>query len=203
MTSPQTHQLTHPPKKKGFFAQLFNVSFTEFITLKILSVLYVIWMVLIGLAALGATLAVIDQASRWGGNQLFFIPLIWIAALLLLIFGRLSMELVAVIFRIGQNTTILAQSSGGGIPVPPPAFPQPSPPAVAEEVAWGQVQQPGSEASAYEAGQEEYAQEYGVAQQEYAQEYKTAEKQYAQEYGAAQQQYSQDYFDAQEDLKGQ
>lgn len=39
-------------KTKGFFAGLFDVNFTEFVTLKVLKVLYIINLVLIGITVL-------------------------------------------------------------------------------------------------------------------------------------------------------
>ena len=101
-------------QKRGFFRRLFNPSFTDFITLQVLSVLYIIAMVLIGLSALIGIVGAIAAAFDRNGSPvliLLIVPIL-LGSLLLLVFVRLSMELTAVIFRIGQNTTALVRSGG-------------------------------------------------------------------------------------------
>ena len=104
---------------KGFFAALFDFGFTSFITLKFLRVIYTIVVCMIlfaGLVFLIGGLA--SGSSGLAVVSIFFVPLV---TLLLLIFTRIQMEVIALFFRIGENTSIMASQLGGQSP--PPAAP--------------------------------------------------------------------------------
>lgn len=92
----------------GFFSSLFDWNFKKFITLGVLQVLYIIGVILIALSVvLGMITAVMTmiQTSVIGGLiSLLIAP---VAGLLGILWLRISLELVAVIFRIGQNTSIM------------------------------------------------------------------------------------------------
>ncbi len=113
---------------RGFFGALFDVSFTSFVTTKIIKVIYVITLVLIGLGALGFTIAAFSQSAAGG----LFVLLIAapLVGLLYVIYARVLLEIVIAIFRIMENTgeqvaLLRAQA-------PAPAAPQgstPPPPA--------------------------------------------------------------------------
>jgi len=83
---------------KGFFASLFDFSFTEFLTIKIIKLLFILG--IIG-AALGSLFYLIKD---FGLSSLLIAPLIFIASVFLL---RIWLELVMVVFRIADNTTQL------------------------------------------------------------------------------------------------
>jgi hypothetical protein len=100
--------------EKGFFGALFDVSFKHFITLKFIKVIYIIVMVLIGLFALLAFLAVASNGG--GGAAILVLLLLAPLALLYLVLARISLEVIAVLFRIGENTAVLAAAQGGGQP---------------------------------------------------------------------------------------
>jgi hypothetical protein len=107
-----------PMETKGFFAALFDFGFTSFITLKFLRVIYTILVCLILLVGL---LFLIYGLSQGGGPAVAFIFLAPIATLLYLILVRIYMELIAMFFRIGENTAIMAAQLSGQSP--PPATP--------------------------------------------------------------------------------
>ena len=117
---------------KGLFAGLFDVSFTTFITLKFLRVIYIVLMVLILLAGLTFLLRGLTQG---GGTAVAAIVLVPVFMLLYLVFARISMELIALFFRIGENTSIIAVhlaggGTAGGTPpapggIPPGGYPPP------------------------------------------------------------------------------
>lgn len=95
---------------KGLFAGLFDFSFTTFITLKFLRVIYILLMVLIVLGGLGFLLAGLSEGGGTAVATVIFVPL---GVLLYLVFARISMELIALFFRIGENTSIMAAQLGG------------------------------------------------------------------------------------------
>jgi hypothetical protein len=109
---------------KGFFATLFDFSFTSFVTLKFLRVIYAIAVVAIGLATL-VWMGIIG--SQGGILVLVALVLGPLAGLLYLISVRVGFEVIAVLFRIGENTSVLAGQSSAP-PSPPPATWQPSAP---------------------------------------------------------------------------
>lgn len=103
---------------KGFFAGLFDFGFTSFITLKFLRLIYGVLVVLIVLFGVGFLIAGLSQGGGTAVAAIFLAPL---GTLLYLIFTRISMEVVALFFRIGENTSIMAAAATGQ--APPPAGP--------------------------------------------------------------------------------
>ena len=99
-------------EEKGFFATLFDISFDEFITTKIIKFLYVLSMVIIGIGALYGIGAAF-HSSVWMGflTLLVFAPL---GFLLFLICVRIWLELIIVIFKIADNTSIIASQNKPG-----------------------------------------------------------------------------------------
>ncbi len=87
---------------RGFFSALFDVSFSSFVTTKIIKVIYVITLVMIGLAALAFTVAAFSQSAAGG----LFVLLIAapLGALLYVIYARVLLEIVMAIFRIMEHT---------------------------------------------------------------------------------------------------
>lgn len=96
---------------RGFFADLFDVSFKEFITIRIIKVIFVLGLLVIGIGALFALIAGLSGGGTGAIASLIFVPL---GALLTIIFFRVYLELVVVIFRIGENSTEIARNTGGG-----------------------------------------------------------------------------------------
>ncbi|WP_282837988.1 DUF4282 domain-containing protein [Microbacterium flavum] len=93
----------------GFFAGLFDYSFSKFITTKVLGVLYGLVTVLI---VIGYIIAVISSfaASVWLGLVVLILgPLI---ALVYLIFARITLEFYAAAIRTASNTTTLVDQGG-------------------------------------------------------------------------------------------
>lgn len=96
---------THP---KGFFAALFDFSFTSFITLKFLKVIYALLVAMILLTGLVSLLAAVSQ-----GGVLILVGLVLVPVMTLvyLVFARVALELVAMFFRIGDNTSVMATNT--------------------------------------------------------------------------------------------
>ena len=100
---------------KGFFASLFDTSFSSLITPKIIRVVYIIALVAIGLFSLlmFANMAAADQAAL----GLIIAP---IAFLLYVIVTRIWLELVIIVFRIGEDVRRIADRQAPGGSTRPP-----------------------------------------------------------------------------------
>ncbi len=93
-------------EEKGFFARLFDLSFNEFITTKIIKVLYII--AIIG-AAVGALFVLFGGfASRSFMGAVMGLILAPLAFLLYVIMARVWMEVLIVMFRIAEHTAKIA-----------------------------------------------------------------------------------------------
>jgi len=115
-------------QEKSFFASLFDVDFESFITPRIVKVLYVLTMVVFGLAALAYVVWAFTESIVFGLLMLVIIaPLMF---LLYLIYTRVVLELFLAIFRIMESNFELValqrQALAGGGPPPPPASPPPT-----------------------------------------------------------------------------
>jgi len=96
------------PAQKGFFASLFDFSFKEFITLKLLKILYILGILFIGLFILFLILAGFKNSKILGIFCLILSPFIF---LILTINARVWIEILAVAFRIAENTKIIAENT--------------------------------------------------------------------------------------------
>jgi hypothetical protein len=98
----------HAPTS-GFFSALFDFSFTSFVTSSIIRVLYVLATIGLGLLA-GVVLV---GGLMAGGIQALF-AFLWAPLMFLLglIYVRILLELVIVVFRIGENVAFLARTGG-------------------------------------------------------------------------------------------
>jgi Domain of unknown function (DUF4282) len=119
---------------KGFFSGLFDFGFTSFITLKFLRVIYGVLVVLILLMGVGLLVASISQGGLYAVLAIVVVPIV---TLIYLVVTRVSLEIVALFFRIGENTTLMVAAaerdslrSGLAGPYPaqtsPPSGPPPS-----------------------------------------------------------------------------
>jgi Domain of unknown function (DUF4282) len=117
-----------PLEAKGFFAGLFDFHFTTFITLKFLRVIYAIVLALI---LLGGLIFFISSISRGGAGILIGVVVVPLVTMLYLVFARIYMELIALLFRIGENTSLIAQRLGN-LPVPVVAAGPPGDPAASD-----------------------------------------------------------------------
>jgi len=111
---------TSTMESKGFFACLFDFGFTSFITLKFLRLIYGL---LVGLIILGAVVFLIAGLSQGGATAALALIGVPAITLVYLVFTRISMEVIALFFRIGENTTIMAAAASGQTPPPPAAGP--------------------------------------------------------------------------------
>jgi hypothetical protein len=114
--------------QKGFFASLFDTGFTSLVTTRIIRVLYIL--ALVGIAIVALFYVVLAFQVNAGIGLLTLLVLAPLASLLTVIYTRVLLEAVIALFRIMENTQVMAeqaQSASGGAPqssqgsAPPPS----------------------------------------------------------------------------------
>ena len=101
--------------EQGFLASLFDVEFKSLITTKVIKVLYILSMIVIGLAALAFVAAAF--ANSVAGGLIVLLIVAPLVALLYLIYVRVLLEIVIAVFRIMETNTelvALQRTHGGG-----------------------------------------------------------------------------------------
>lgn len=83
----------------GFFAALFDLDFKHFVALRFIRVIYVIAIVFIGIGALAAFAVALSQ----GEVLTALVALAFLFFYLIVI--RVWLEVIALLFRIGENTS--------------------------------------------------------------------------------------------------
>ena len=97
---------------KGLIRSLFDFNFTSLITTKIIRFVYILIVVLYTFGAIGFFLAGISSGTAIGVfTALILVPL---GYLVYLILSRITMEILIVVFRMGDD--IRAIRMGGGLP---------------------------------------------------------------------------------------
>ncbi len=121
-------------ESQSFFSGLFDFSFKEYVTPKIIRVIFVI---LIVFAAIGAIALLIGSARGGGFGIVLGIIFAVVGFFLYVILFRIYLEVVSALFRINDNIATLVHLSGGTptraptdtIASPPPSStPLPPPP---------------------------------------------------------------------------
>ncbi|HEU0102342.1 MAG TPA: DUF4282 domain-containing protein [Mycobacteriales bacterium] len=127
-------------ENKGIVASLFDLDFRTFVTMRFLKVIYVIVIVGIALSALFFFFALARQGAGGALAGLIVVP---IGALLYLVFARVYLELIALLFRIAENTSRIADVLAGpgqqyGGPPPGQPYGGPPPPGYGPPPSYGQ-----------------------------------------------------------------
>ncbi|MEW5986066.1 MAG: DUF4282 domain-containing protein [Chloroflexota bacterium] len=94
-----------------FISALLDLSFTEFITTKLIKVLYVVLLTIIALSLVGGVIMGLIALFSGDGilQGLGLICLSPIVAFIYVILARVWTELIIVLFRIAENTTEMVQ----------------------------------------------------------------------------------------------
>jgi hypothetical protein len=115
--------------QKGFFASLFDVSFSSLITTKVIKAIYLLSMVVIGLVGLFFILATAARDDAGGGEVIVALILVPIFALIYLVYTRVLLEVIIVLFRIMETNVELVEiqrAASSPAPAPPPEPPTPN-----------------------------------------------------------------------------
>jgi len=86
--------------ERGFLSSLFDLSFTSFITTKIIKLVYVVTLVVVAIVAVTGVVLAFRQSPEFG--VLALLVLAPIGALLYVVLVRLWLELVIQVFRITE-----------------------------------------------------------------------------------------------------
>lgn len=92
----------------AFLTALFDVSFSSFITARVVRVLYVVGLLLAGLTAIMMLGIGFGQGIVTGILMLIVAPLVFLLAAMYL---RVTLELLIVVFRISDNVAHIADRS--------------------------------------------------------------------------------------------
>jgi hypothetical protein len=106
---------------KGFFASLFDLTFTSLITTKIIKVVYLLSLIAIGLTALLFVIAAFRVSGAVGAVTLFILAPV--AALFYTIYTRVALEFVITVFRIAEynrDAVLELRAARGGVQSPAP-----------------------------------------------------------------------------------
>jgi Domain of unknown function (DUF4282) len=95
-------------RPRGFFSTLFDFSFSEFIALKIIGVLYAIGIFLIGLATLAIVISGFAKGFSSGLVALIVGPLIFLLYVILI---RIGLEGLIAALRTADNTSRIAENT--------------------------------------------------------------------------------------------
>ena len=91
--------------KMGFLTTLFDFSFSEFVTTKVIKYAYALGIILAGIAAIAVIGSSFAKSIALGILMLILSPFIF---LLYVLITRIWMEIIIVIFRIAENTKKLS-----------------------------------------------------------------------------------------------
>ena len=97
----------------GFFSDLFDIRFTRFVSLRLISVVYVVILVAVSLVALALVFAGFANGVAAGLFALVLAVLGWVIYVVL---ARVALEAYAVLFRIHDDTNRMAEALGGVAP---------------------------------------------------------------------------------------
>ncbi|MCA1695048.1 MAG: DUF4282 domain-containing protein [Actinobacteria bacterium] len=104
---------------KGLFASLYDFNFTSFIATKIIRFVYALLVIVYSIGAVVAF--IVGLASGKPASILFSLIFIPILYLVYLIMTRIWMEILLVVFRMGEDIRHMRMTSGGFGPTGPPA----------------------------------------------------------------------------------
>jgi uncharacterized membrane protein len=88
------------PKHRGFFAALFDFSFTDLLTTKVIRFLYIVSIIAVAISAVVFIIGGFEVSSAMG---LLILVLSTILFLLSVILVRVYLELIIVMFRIAEH----------------------------------------------------------------------------------------------------
>jgi len=96
------------PTGKPPFSAIFDFSFTEFISIDLIRVLYVFAFIVAGLAMVGTILAGFSNSFWWGLGSIVMAPVVFF---IIIFVARITLEMMIVLFRIADNTKETAENT--------------------------------------------------------------------------------------------
>jgi hypothetical protein len=96
------------PSEKPPFSAIFDFSFTEFISIDLIRVLYVFAFIVAGLTMVGTILSGFSNGIWWGIGSIIMAPVVFFV---IIFTARISLEMMIVLFRIAENTKETADNT--------------------------------------------------------------------------------------------
>lgn len=96
----------------SFLNTLFHFSFHDFITTRIIPLLYGLWLAVSGIIALAIIVSAFGQGPVAGLNALLVIAPLYF--LISVVYGRVLLEFVIVVFRIAEDVRQIARDASEG-----------------------------------------------------------------------------------------
>ncbi len=93
-------------EQKGFLGALFDFSFSDFITIKMIKILYILGIFFSGI---GAIMLIVSGFNTSAGAGIIFLILSPLIFLLYVILIRVCLEIIIVIFKISENIKQMAE----------------------------------------------------------------------------------------------
>ena len=90
------------------FSAIFDFSFTEFISIDLIRVLYVFAFIVAGLAMVSTILAGFSNSFMWGLGSIIIAPVVFF---IIIFIARIGLEMLVVLFRIAENTQETADNT--------------------------------------------------------------------------------------------
>ena len=87
---------------------IFDFSFTEFISIDLIRILYVFAFLVAGLAMVATILAGFSSGFMWGLGSIIMAPIVFF---IIIFIARISLETMIVLFRIAENTKETADNT--------------------------------------------------------------------------------------------
>lgn len=117
--------------RAGFIRSIFDLSFTSFVTLRVVTILYVLSLILVALYSLFLAFSVASGAYAMTGIEatggspalgailavLSFLIVLPLVLALGVVYVRVVLELVVVLFRIAENTSEMVRQGSQGSPL--------------------------------------------------------------------------------------
>lgn len=103
-----------PSSGPGFFGALFDFSFREFVTTRIIKIVYILWLVMIAFGFLGGLVSAISVMGQDDLGFLGFLMLVgtFVGTAISVLLSRIVLELLIVVFRISEDLSTLRQRGG-------------------------------------------------------------------------------------------
>lgn len=104
----------------SFFGALFDFSFSEFVTTRIIKVLYILGMIAV---ALWSLFFIFAGLATGGAEAVGALLLAVLGFFVGVIYLRVLLEFIVIVFRIAENTSLIARNTGGGSSAQAPPTP--------------------------------------------------------------------------------
>jgi hypothetical protein len=96
------------PSDKPPFSAIFDFSFSEFISIDLIRVLYVFAFIVAGLTMVGTIFAGFSYSFWWGLGSLIMAPIVFFV---IIFAARISLETMIVLFKIAEHTKATAENT--------------------------------------------------------------------------------------------